>query len=151
MKFSVFIGPIDSNEIGLKENLQIAGLFVSTDIFSDLVFKTPNVGFLNLIEVSFAQIFCMQARLVLQSLSKLQDLPSEHFKSQIPPQSISVSLPFFLPSVQLPTGTSGTQFPLASLCWPAGHSGFGAPETKYLNDNLLSSSEVSKTWHSASP
>jgi hypothetical protein len=49
--------------------------------------------------------------LLEQSEPALHEVPVEHFVGQLPPQSVPVSLPFLMPSVQL----AARQIPLGQL------------------------------------
>jgi hypothetical protein len=40
----------------------------------------------------------------MQSVATVQALPTLHFEVHVPPQSMSVSAPFLMPSVQLAAG-----------------------------------------------
>ena len=91
---------------------------------------------------------------VVQSVEAVQVLPEPHAVHTEPPQSVSVSVPFFTESVQLalwqnpPEQTPPTQSPLAAQRLPAPHFGHVAPpQSTSVSAPFFTTSVQLAAWH----
>jgi hypothetical protein len=94
-----------------------------------------------------------QTKLV-QSVEATQVLPEPQAVHTEPPQSVSVSLPFFAKSVQLalwqkpPEQTPPRQSLLAAQCLPAPHFGHTAPpQSTSVSEPFFTTSVQLAAWH----